>query len=109
SKERERRYETASGFARDVERFLNHEAVTAGPPTAAYRLRKFVRRNRPQAIAASLVLLALVAGVIGTTLGLLAANRATEAERTAKNDALDAKLEAKAKRREAERNLAFAK
>jgi tetratricopeptide (TPR) repeat protein len=42
-------------------------------------------------IAASLVLLALVAGVIGTTLGLLAANRATEAERIAKNDALEQK------------------
>jgi eukaryotic-like serine/threonine-protein kinase len=91
SKERERRYETASGFARDVERFLNHEVVTAGPPTAAYRLRKFVRRNRPQVIAASLVLLTLVAGVIGTTFGLVAANRAADAERTAKIDALEQK------------------
>ncbi|HJT30944.1 MAG TPA: tetratricopeptide repeat protein [Pirellulales bacterium] len=109
SKERERRYETASSFARDVERFLNQEAVTAGPPTAAYRLQKFVRRHRPQAIAASLVLLALLAGVIGTTLGLLAANRATDAERTAKNNALEQERLAEAKRREAERNLELAK
>ena len=46
AKERERRYDSAIGLANDVERFLNHEPVTAGPPTAAYRLRKFVRRNR---------------------------------------------------------------
>ena len=46
SKERDRRYETASGFARDIERFLNNEAVAAGPPSPSYRLRKFVKRNR---------------------------------------------------------------
>ena len=45
-KERNRRYETAIALAQDIERFLNHEAVAAGPPSAAYRLRKFVRRNR---------------------------------------------------------------
>ena len=45
AKERDRRYETASGFARDIERFLNHEPVAAGPPSASYRLRKFVRRS----------------------------------------------------------------
>jgi non-specific serine/threonine protein kinase/serine/threonine-protein kinase len=45
-KDRTRRYESASGLARDVERFLVDEAVEAGPPTAGYRLRKFVRRNR---------------------------------------------------------------
>jgi eukaryotic-like serine/threonine-protein kinase len=63
AKERERRYETANGFARDIERFLNHEPVIAGPPTAAYRLRKSVRRNRGQVTAASLVLVAMVGGV----------------------------------------------
>src|SRR5262249_2300719 len=44
AKERDRRYETANDFAKDIERFLNHEPVTAGPPTMAYRLRKFVQR-----------------------------------------------------------------
>jgi tetratricopeptide (TPR) repeat protein/tRNA A-37 threonylcarbamoyl transferase component Bud32 len=75
SKERQRRYESATALAQDVERFTSHEPVSAGPPTATYRLRKFVRRNRTQVIAVSLVLLALVAGVIGTTLGLLEARR----------------------------------
>src|SRR6516162_6743870 len=44
AKERDRRYETAIGFAKDIERFLNHEPVTAGPPTAGYRLRKLTRK-----------------------------------------------------------------
>jgi tetratricopeptide (TPR) repeat protein len=77
AKERERRYETASAFARDIERFLNHEPVHAGPPSASYRLRKFVRRNRGLAVAASLVLVTLVAGIAGTTFGLLRANSRT--------------------------------
>ena len=75
AKERQRRYESAIALAQDVERFTNHEPVSAGPPTAGYRLRKFVRRNRPQVVAASLVLLALVAGIVGTTLGLVEARR----------------------------------
>ncbi len=75
SKERDRRYESATNFARDIERFLNHEPVQAGPPSTSYRLKKFVRRNRGQVLAASFVLLALVAGVAGTTLGLIEARR----------------------------------
>ena len=75
-KDRDRRYESAAAFAADVERFLNHEPVSAGPPTAAYRVRKFVRRNRAAVIAAGLVLLALVAGVVGTTWGLVEARGA---------------------------------
>src|SRR6185369_15345819 len=45
-KDRNRRYETANGFAMDVLRYLADEAVQACPPSAGYRLRKFVRRNR---------------------------------------------------------------
>jgi serine/threonine protein kinase/tetratricopeptide (TPR) repeat protein len=74
-KDRTRRYETANGLARDVQRYLADEAVEACPPSAAYRLRKFVRRNKGRVIAATLVLLALVTGVVGTTLGLFEAQR----------------------------------
>ena len=115
-KDRSRRYETANGFAADVQRYLSGEAVQAHPPSAAYRLRKFVRRNRPQAIAAALVLAALLAGVVGTSVGLMRANRAAEQERQARvprggcaEGERQAKVEADAKRQEAERNLAFAK
>jgi serine/threonine protein kinase len=88
AKERDRRYETANGLARDIERFLNHEPVLAGPPSAAYRLRKFVRRNRPQVLAGCLLLLALLGGIVGTTLGLLhAEQRRAEAEHARADEA----------------------
>ena len=45
-KDRSRRYETANGFAMDVQRYLADEPVQACPPSAGYRLRKFVRRNK---------------------------------------------------------------
>jgi serine/threonine protein kinase len=83
-KDRTRRYESASGLARDVERFLSDEAVEAGPPTASYRLRKFLRRNKGKVLAATLLLLTLVAGLTGTTLALI---RAVAAEADAKHDA----------------------
>jgi serine/threonine protein kinase/Tfp pilus assembly protein PilF len=61
-KDRSRRYETANGFAMDVQRYLADEPVVAGPPSAAYRLRKFARRNRVQLLVAALVGLVLLVG-----------------------------------------------
>jgi serine/threonine protein kinase len=74
-KDRNRRYETASGFATDIQRYLANEPVQASPPSAVYRLRKFARRYSGLVLAASLILLALVAGVIGTTWGLIRAEQ----------------------------------
>ncbi len=79
-KDRDRRYDTANGFARDILRYLADEVVEARPPSRGYRLRKFVKRNKGQVIAASLVFLALVGGIVGTSLGMLAARRAQKAE-----------------------------
>ena len=45
-KDRTRRYETANGFAADVQRYLADEPVEACPPSAWYRFRKFARRNK---------------------------------------------------------------
>jgi len=67
-KDRNRRYETANGFAMDVQRYLADEPVQACPPSAGYRLQKFVRRNRGPVLAAALVLFAVIAGVIGTSI-----------------------------------------
>jgi serine/threonine protein kinase/WD40 repeat protein len=83
-KDRNRRYETASAFAADVERYLHDEAVQACPPTLGYRLRKIVRRHKGPVLAAALVVLALVGGIIGTTWGML---RATDAEADALREA----------------------
>ncbi|MBX9622484.1 MAG: tetratricopeptide repeat protein, partial [Gemmataceae bacterium] len=116
SKDRDRRYETATGLARDVERFLNREPVAAGPPSAAYRARKFVARNRAAVTAAGLVLLALVAGVAGTTWQAVRAEvaraeaeqqrqnalAAAETERAAREAEADQRAVAQAKQAEAE-------
>ena len=59
-KDRNRRYETANGFAMDVQRYLADEPVQACPPSAGYRLRKFARRNRRALVTASVVALAVV-------------------------------------------------
>jgi tetratricopeptide (TPR) repeat protein len=89
SKERDRRYESATGFARDIERFLNKEPVQAGPPGARYRIRKFVQRNRGQVVAAGLVLAALLVGIVGTTLGLIEAKRQEREAKRQEGIALD--------------------
>jgi serine/threonine protein kinase/Tfp pilus assembly protein PilF len=75
-KDRNRRYESASAFAADVERYLNNDAVQACPPSAWYRLRKFTRRNKAPVLTATLVILALMAGIVGTTIGIVQANAA---------------------------------
>jgi tetratricopeptide (TPR) repeat protein len=80
-KDRSRRYETADGLAADIQRHLENQPVEAGPPTAGYRMRKFVRRNRVMVTGATMVLAALLAGAAGTTFGLLRAEqRRAEAE-----------------------------
>jgi hypothetical protein len=54
-KDRTRRYETANGLARDIQRYLADEIVEARPPSPSYRLKKFVRRHKGQVIAAGLI------------------------------------------------------
>ncbi|MCC6228844.1 MAG: serine/threonine protein kinase [Phycisphaerales bacterium] len=60
-KDRARRYDSASALAQDVERFLASEPVTAGPPSASYKIGKFVKRNRV-AVAFWSAIAVLVAG-----------------------------------------------
>ncbi len=54
-KERSRRYETANGLAEDIRRHLTDEPVSASPPSAKYRMQKFIKRNRAGVIAASAI------------------------------------------------------
>jgi hypothetical protein len=82
-KDRGRRYETANGFAMDVRRYLAGEPVLAAPASQWYRLRKLVRRHRGPVVAAGLVLLTLVGGIVATTWQAL---RATQAEAQAVAD-----------------------
>jgi serine/threonine protein kinase/tetratricopeptide (TPR) repeat protein len=84
-KDRNRRYETANGLAMDVQRYLADEPVQACPPSVGYRVRKFVRRNKGPVFAAGVFVCLLVAGVVGTTIGLVRAinerNEKEEAQR----------------------------
>ena len=54
-KDRSRRYETANGLARDIERYLHDEPVQACPPSNFYRLRKLAKRNKGAFVAAAAV------------------------------------------------------
>jgi hypothetical protein len=76
-KGRDRRYDTAAGLARDLERYLHDEPKAAGPPSSGYRLRKLARRNRQLLATAAVVAAALV---LGTVAGTWQAVRATRAE-----------------------------
>ncbi len=69
-KDRERRYPSVEALARDVERYMAHEPVTAGPPSRLYRLKKFLRRNRLQASAGAAIAVALLAGLAAALAGL---------------------------------------
>ncbi len=66
-RERDLRYASVSEFAADLRRYLNGEPVMAGPPSQAYRIRKFVARNRVAVVAAGAVAVSLVLGIVGTT------------------------------------------
>ena len=62
-KDRDRRYETANGFAQDIQRYLDNEPVVARPPSQVYRLKKLVRRNQLFFAAAGAVAAALLIGL----------------------------------------------
>ena len=79
-KDRSRRYETANGLARDLERYLAGEPLEAAPASATYRVGKLVRRHRVWLATAAAFLTLLVAGVIVSS---WMAVRATHAEREA--------------------------
>ncbi|MBL8803792.1 MAG: tetratricopeptide repeat protein [Planctomycetes bacterium] len=101
-KDRSRRYETPSGFAEDISRYLRDEPVLAAPPSAAYRVTKFVRRRKKIVALASLLLVTLLAGLAGTSWGFLEARKSAEAERAAKELS-------ETRRVQAERNLEYAR
>ena len=89
-KDRNRRYETANGLARDIERYLHEEPIEARPPSMTYQFRKLLKKYRPQAFAAGLVLAALIVGIIGTSWGLRRAHLAEGKAKDSESKALQA-------------------
>jgi tetratricopeptide (TPR) repeat protein len=69
-KDRNRRYETATSLARDIERYLSDQPVEAGPPSLGYTFRKFLKRNR-RAVAIGTVLAAVILSALAATGGII--------------------------------------
>jgi tetratricopeptide (TPR) repeat protein len=83
-KDRTQRYASASELEADIERYIRHEPVVAGPPSALYRIKKYIRRHKVGVAAAALVIMAMVIGITGTSIGLV---KAMKAERKAREEA----------------------
>jgi tetratricopeptide (TPR) repeat protein len=102
AKERNRRYETANGLAADIERYLHDEPVRAGPPGAAYQLRKMARRYKRSLVAGAVFVALLLGGVVASTWQAVRATRAEAQLRVQRDLAQEA-------RQRADRNFALAK
>jgi serine/threonine protein kinase/tetratricopeptide (TPR) repeat protein len=84
-KDRSRRYETANGFAMDVQRYLADEPVQACPPSARYRFRKFAQRHKVGLTVAGSVMFFLL--LLGVGAGWIVRDRAArEAETERRGD-----------------------
>jgi eukaryotic-like serine/threonine-protein kinase len=94
-KDRGRRYDTATSFAEDIQRYLRDEAIVARPPSKAYQFRKFVRRNRGGVVTTGVVAVALLTGAAlaawQAVRATRAEGRALAAEKTALSSAEDAR------------------
>ncbi len=102
-KDRSRRYDSAGALSDEIERYLNDQPVIAGPPTASYRLKKLAARHRAALVSATLMLLMLL---IGLSLAIWQAYRATQAQGLADRRLIDVTHERDAK--ETARKLAIA-
>lgn len=81
AKDRTQRYASASELEADIERYIRHEPVVAGPPSTIYRIRKYIKRHKVGVAAAALVILAILIGITGTSIGLFKAVRAEKRAR----------------------------
>ncbi len=94
-KDRRRRYETANDLAGDLERHLEHQPVVAGPPSTAYRARKFIRRHRLVVAFAAAVVVALALGLVVSLIGFAQARRERDRAVAAEKQAEDEKVRAR--------------
>jgi serine/threonine protein kinase len=69
-KDRDRRYDSAGALAEDLSRFLQHKPVEARPPSITYLMRRFTRRHRGPVFASAALLLTLLLGAVGTSVGM---------------------------------------
>ncbi|MES2660312.1 MAG: protein kinase [Verrucomicrobiota bacterium] len=77
-KEPARRYESAGAMVEDLLRFLQHKPVEARPPSMTYLMLRFTRRHRGPVFAGAALLVALILGAVGTSVGMKRALNANE-------------------------------
>ena len=102
-KDRTRRYESATNLAQDLERYLNDETVSARPPSASYRFAKFVKKHRAAVLTISAIMLLLIAGIVGTSYGMIWALDASELAKEEAANAREAEDKAKENEKEAKK------
>jgi serine/threonine protein kinase/tetratricopeptide (TPR) repeat protein len=93
-KDRDRRYATAAALAEDLRRVIAHVPIVARPASAGYQLRKFAQRNTALVAAASLAVVLLIAGIVGTSIGLVQAREALKLAEQREREAKDALAQA---------------
>jgi serine/threonine protein kinase len=98
-KGRARRYDSASGLARDIEHYLRDEPVEACPPTAGYRLRKFLRKHRIAVLTTAAVVVACVLATLGMIFTTLQAQQAEAEAQAQRLAAMDSEQQAQRARR----------
>ena len=101
-KDRAQRYTTVTELAHDVENYLADRPLRAGPESAAYRARKFFRRNKTGVAASAAMVFLLLAGITATTWQAVRATRAEARTRAEQQRTLEQKREADRRRAEAE-------
>jgi serine/threonine protein kinase/Tfp pilus assembly protein PilF len=75
-KDREQRYRSASELGDDIRNYLAGRPLIAGPESAGYKLRKFLRRHKAGVAASAAMVVLLIAGIIATTWQAVRATRA---------------------------------
>ncbi|MHC4143732.1 MAG: protein kinase domain-containing protein [Planctomycetota bacterium] len=92
-KDRMRRYQTAHALAEDIQRHLSHEPVLAGPPSKIYRLKKFLRKHRTQAVATAMIAGLFACMVLVSVMYLRGVKRVRESEFLEHKDILSKAME----------------
>ena len=104
-----RRYETANDLREDINHFLHGKIVTARPPSAGYKISKFVRKHKGFVAGSVTVLALLIAGIAGTSIGLFRAEQARVVSEQKTVEVTKEKNRADAERIRATKNEALSK
>ena len=106
-KDRSRRYQTANELAKDIERLICNEPITARPPSATYRIRKFVGRNKVMVTAGTAIAAVFIMGTVISTWYAIRATRAQHKALEAQQNEIKQRRLAGQLRYAAEMSLAF--